>query len=86
MGLQLLNPSDLSIGNQSSSLTGAQPTGSYSSNLVGGRHRTRHTYKRFMRGKKNYKKSVKRYISSPGMISKLMRRMTSSSKIRSRRR
>jgi len=85
MGLQLLNPSDLSTGNQSSSLTGAQPTGSYSSNLVGGRHRARHTYKRFMRGKKNYKKSVKRYVSSPGIITKLMRRM-SSKKGRSRRR
>lgn len=84
---QQLSPADFATGGQpqmfqSSSFGSASPT-NFSSNLVGGRrHRT---YKRFMRGKKSYKKRVhKRLSSSPGMFSKLMRSI-SSSKSKSKR-
>ena len=85
-----LSPADFATGGQpqmfqSSSFGSASPT-NFSSNLVGGRrHRT---YKRFMRGKKSYKKRVhKRLSSSPGMFSKLMNTIkgTVSSKSKSKR-
>ncbi len=79
--MHTLNPSDLTDA-QSSSLIGAPLTGAkmpdaLPSNQSGGRKRT---FKRFMRGKKNYKKSVRKYLSSSsGMFSKMMRKMKGSS-------
>ena len=69
--MHTLSPSSLSDGNQvNSTYSGSQSPTEFSSNLIGGRRRSRRTYKRFMRGRKNYKKSVRR---SPGIMSRLMR-------------
>jgi hypothetical protein len=61
--------------NSLQSLPGSQSPAQFSSNLVGGYHkRSRNTYKRFMRGRKNYKSSVRRRISSsPGLLSRLFK-------------
>lgn len=63
------------LSNSLQSLSGSQSPVQFSSNLVGGyRHRNRNTYKRFMRGRKNYKSSVRRRISSsPGLLSRLFK-------------
>jgi hypothetical protein len=56
-------------------LSGSQSPAQFSSNLVGGyRRHSRNTYKRFMRGRQNYKSSVRRRISSsPGLLSRLFK-------------
>ena len=81
-----LNPLDLTSDAQSSSslidapLTGAQMPNALASNQVGGKFRPNRTFKKFMRGKKNYKKSVRKYLSSSsGMFSKMMRKIRGSS-------
>jgi len=81
--MHTLNPSELTQGE--SSLIGAPLGGdkmpdTFSSNHVGGRFRPKRTFKKFMRGKKNYKKSVRKYLSSSsGMFSKMMRKIKGSS-------
>ena len=61
-------------------LTGVSDPSRFSSNLVGG-YKTRRTYKKFMRGRKNYKKSVKSYLSSSsGMFSKLINKFRGTKK------
>ena len=66
-------------------LTGAAPyPHAFSSNLVGG-YKHRRTYKKFMKGKKSYKKGVRKYlssVSSPGIFSKLLRKFKGSRKSR----
>jgi hypothetical protein len=80
MPLSQLNPSDLT---QGESLTGAKIPNALASNQVGGRFRPNRTFKKFMRGKKNYKKSVRKYLSSSsGIFSKMMRKIKGSSKKR----
>lgn len=78
MPLSLLNPYELSSPESSATLTGAKMPNAFPSNQAGGK--PRHTFKRFMRGKKNYKKSVRKYLSSSsGMFSKMMRKIKGSS-------
>ena len=74
-------PADFTAtGGQPQQLTGSQYPNAFSSNLVGG-YKHRRTYKRFMRGKKSYKKGVRSYISSSsGLFSRLMRKMNNSTK------
>lgn len=61
-------------------ISGVSDPSRFSSNHVGG-YKTRRTYKKFMRGRKNYKKSVKSYLSSSaGMFSKLMRKIRGTKK------
>lgn len=79
MPVSQLSPLDLTE-KQTFTLPGANNPTNIPSNHVGG-YKARRTYKRFMRGRKNYKKSVKRYLtSSSGMISKLMRKIRGSSR------
>jgi len=72
-----LSPSDFNAtGGQPQQLTGSPYQTAFSSNLVGGHRRT---YKRFMRGKKSYKKGVRKHISSSsGLFSRLMRKIKGS--------
>lgn len=76
-----LTPSEFNAtGGQPQLLSGSQYPNAFSSNLVGG-YRHRRTYKRFMRGKKSYKKRVHRHISSSsGLFSRLMRKFKTNSK------
>ncbi len=82
--MHTLNPFELteqSLGG--APLTGAQMPNALASTQSGGRFRPRRTFKKFMRGKKNYKKSVRKYLSSSsGMFSKLIRKIKGSSKKR----
>jgi hypothetical protein len=83
MPLSLLSPSDLTNAQGSASLIGAKMPDALASNQAGGRFRPRRTFKKFMRGKKNYKKSVRKYLSSSsGMFSKLIRKIKGSKKRR----
>lgn len=81
--MHTLNPLELTQGGSSligSPLTGAQMPNALASNQAGGRFRHKRTFKKFMRGKKNYKKSVRNYLSSSsGMFSKMMRKIRGSS-------
>ena len=84
--LSQLNPSDLTQDTQPQDgsslieLTGSKMPNAFPSNHVGGRSRSKRTFKKFMRGKKNYKKSVRKYLSSSsGMFSKVMRKIKGSS-------
>jgi hypothetical protein len=83
--MHTLNPLDLTDTQGGSSLIGAPLSGAsnpsaFPSNHVGGRSRSKRTFKKFMRGKKNYKKSVRKYLSSSsGMFSKMMRKIKGSS-------
>ena len=72
-----LSPADFNAnGGQPQQLTGSAYPTAFSSNLVGGH---RHTYKRFMRGKKSYKKGVRKHIkSSSGLFSRMMRKIKGS--------
>jgi len=74
-----MSPADFNAsGGQPQQLFGASYPTAFSSNLVGG-YKHRHTYKRFMRGKKSYKKGVRKHISSSkGLFSRLMRKMKGS--------
>lgn len=76
-----LNPSDLTQDSPSLiELTGSKMPNAFPSNQVGGRFSPNRTFKKFMRGKKNYKKSVRKYLSSSsGMFSKVMRKIKRSS-------
>jgi len=75
--MHTLNPFELTDTQGGATLTGAQDSSMFSSNHVGGRKRT---FKKFMRGRKNYKKSVRKYLSSSsGMFSKMMRKIKGSS-------
>ena len=81
--MHTLNPSDLTNAQGGASFSGAQSPILFSSSQSGGRFRPRRTFKKFMRGKKNYKKSVRKYLSSSsGMFSKLIRKIKGSSKKR----
>jgi hypothetical protein len=84
MPLSPWNPSDLteqSLGG--APLSGAKMPNALPSNQGGGRFRPNRTFKKFMRGKKNYKKSVRKYLSSSsGMFSKMLRKIKGSSKKR----
>ena len=83
MPLSLLSPSDLTNAQGSASLIGAKMPDALASNQAGGRFRPRRTFKKFMRGKKNYKKSVRKYLSSSsGMFSKLIRKIKGTKKRR----
>ena len=78
-----LSPLDLTDTQGSATTTGAANPSALPSNHVGGRFRPKRTFKKFMRGKKNYKKSVRKYLSSSsGMFSKLIRKIKGSSKKR----
>jgi len=71
-----LSPADFNAnGGQPQQLTGSAYPVAFSSNLVGGYRRT---YKRFMRGKKSYKKGVRKHISSSGLFSRMMRKIKGS--------
>lgn len=72
-----LTPAEFTVnGGQPQQLTGSAYPNTFSSNLVGGYRRT---YKRFMRGKKSYKKGVRKHIkSSSGLFSRMMRKMKGS--------
>jgi hypothetical protein len=71
-----LSPSDFNATGGQPQLAGATYPTAFSSNLVGGHRRT---YKRFMRGKKSYKKGVRKHISSSsGLFSRLMRKIKGS--------
>ena len=87
MTLQIA-PADFGATGGQPQLTGAAPyPHAFSSNLVGG-YKHRRTYKKFMKGKKSYKKGVRKYLSSlssPGIFSKLIRRFKGKAK-RSRKR
>lgn len=75
-----LSPLDLSSPELGAPLGGAQAPDALASNQAGGRFRPKRTFKKFMRGKKNYKKSVRKYLSSSsGMFSKMMRKIKGSS-------
>ena len=75
-----LSPLDLTDTQGSATTTGAANPSALPSNHVGGRFRPKRTFKKFMRGKKNYKKSVRKYLSSSsGMFSKMMRKIKGSS-------
>lgn len=79
MPLSSLSPSDLTEPPVNSSLTGASVPSALPSNQVGGKFRPNRTFKRFMRGKKNYKKSVRKYLSSSsGLFTKMMRKIKGS--------
>jgi len=82
-----LTPADFTAtGGQPQQLTGSLYPNAFSSNLVGGHRRT---YKRFMRGKKSYKKRVHKHLSSSsssGLFSRLMRKMKITGKSKSKRR
>ena len=83
MPLSPWTPSDLTEQSLGAPLTGAQMPNALASNQAGGRFRPRRTFKKFMRGKKNYKKSVRKYLSSSsGMFSKLIRKIKGSKKRR----
>ena len=78
--MHTLNPLELTDTQESATLTGAKMPDALPSNQVGGRFRPKRTFKKFMRGKKNYKKSVRKYLSSSsGMFSKMMRKIKGSS-------
>ena len=78
--MHTLSPFELSSPELGAPLTGAQAPNTFSSNQAGGRFRPKRTFKKFMRGKKNYKKSVRKYLSSSsGMFSKMMRKIKGSS-------
>ena len=78
--MHTLSPFDLTDTQGSATLTGAQVPSMFPSNQAGGRFRPKRTFKNFMRGKKNYKKSVRKYLSSSsGMFSKMMRKIKGSS-------
>jgi hypothetical protein len=74
-----LSPSDFNAnGGQPQQLAGSAYPNAFSSNLVGG-YKHRRTYKRFMHGKKSYKKGVRKHIkSSSGLFSRMMRKMKGS--------
>ena len=74
-----IGPADFSAnGGQPQQLVGSAYPNAFSSNLVGG-YKHRHTYKRFMRGKKSYKRGVRKHISSSsGLFSRMMRKMKGS--------
>ena len=74
-----LTPADFTAnGGQPQQLTGSAYPTAFPSNHVGG-YKHRHTYRRFMRGKKSYKKGVRKHISSSkGLFSRLMRKMKGS--------
>jgi hypothetical protein len=74
-----LTPADFTAtGGQPQQLSGSAYPTAFSSNLVGG-YKHRNTYKRFMRGKKSYKRGVRKHISSSkGLFSRLMRKMKGS--------
>lgn len=74
-----LSPADFNAnGGQPQQLTGSAYPTAFSSNLVGG-YKHRRTFKRFMRGKKSYKKGVRKHISSSsGLFSRMMRKMKGS--------
>jgi hypothetical protein len=74
-----LTPADLNANvGQPQQLAGSAYPSAFSSNLVGG-YKHRHTYKRFMRGKKSYKKGVRKHISSSsGLFSRMMRKIKGS--------
>lgn len=77
--MHTLSPSELSSPELSAPLDGAKMPDALPSNHVGGRFRPKRTFKKFMRGKKNYKKSVRKYLSSSsGMFSKMMRKIKGS--------
>jgi hypothetical protein len=81
MPLFSLTPSEIT--SQNDPLIGAKMPNALPSNQVGGKFRPTRTFKKFMRGKKNYKKSVRKYLSSSsGMFSKVMRKIKGSSKKR----
>lgn len=81
--MHTLNPFELTDTQGSASLIGAKMPDALASNQAGGRFRPRRTFKKFMRGKKNYKKSVRKYLSSSsGMFSKLIRKIKGSKKRR----
>jgi hypothetical protein len=70
-----LSPADFNATGGQPQLAGAAYPTAFSSNLVGGHRRT---FKRFMRGKKSYKKGVRKHISSSGLFSRMMRKMKGS--------
>jgi hypothetical protein len=74
-----IGPADFNAnGGQPQQLVGSAYPNAFSSNLVGG-YKHRHTYKRFMRGKKSYKRGVRKHISSSsGLFSRMMRKMKGS--------
>ena len=77
--MHTLSPFELSSPELGAPLGGAQAPNTFSSNQAGGRFRPKRTFKKFMRGKKNYKKSVRKYLSSSsGMFSKMMRKIKGS--------
>ena len=76
-----LSPLDLAE-KQSFTLTGSANPSNFPSNHVGG-YKARRTYRKFMRGRKNHKKSVRKYLSSSsGMFSKLMNKIRGTKKRR----
>ena len=78
--MHTLNPFELTDTQGGATLTGDQMPNALASNQAGGRSRSKRTFKKFMRGKKNYKKSVRKYLSSSsGMFSKMMRKIKGSS-------
>jgi len=78
---ELNNPT----GGQPQQLTGSAYPNAFSSNLVGG-YKHRRTYKKFMKGRKSYKKGVRKYISSsPGLFSRMMRKLKGSRMSRKRK-
>ena len=74
-----IGPADFNAnGGQPQQLVGSAYPNAFSSNLVGGHRRT---YKRFMRGKKSYKKGVRKHMSSSsGLFSRMMRKIKGSRK------
>ena len=81
MTLQL-SPADVGPTGGQPQLTGSAYPNSFSSNLAGG-YKHRRTYKKFMKGRKSYKKGVRKYlssVSSPGIFSRLMRKFKGSRK------
>ena len=78
--MHTLSPFELTDTQDGATLGGAQDPSMFASNQAGGRFRPKRTFKKFMRGKKNYKKSVRKYLSSSsGMFSKMMRKIKGSS-------
>lgn len=74
MTLQL-NPAEFSATGGQPQLSGSAYPTAFSSNLVGG-YKYRRTYKKFMKGKKSYKKGVRKHLSSsPGVFSRLIRKL-----------
>jgi hypothetical protein len=77
-----LSPADFGATGGQPQLTGASYPNAFSSNLVGG-YKHRRTYKKFMKGRKSYKKGVRKYLSSatsPGIFSRLIRKFKGKSK------